>query len=63
MNNALTPMLASHNDRNGVWVIAAIWPAAATSRFIDVITMGWDTRASDGEFASYGRSSEGKSKN
>lgn len=61
MNNALTPILASHNDKNGVWVIAAIWPAAATSRLIDVITMGWDTRASDGDVGSYGRSSEGKS--
>lgn len=54
-------MAASQMDRNGVWTLIEICPAAATIRLMAERTVGWDVRASEGEVGSYGASSDGKS--
>lgn len=55
-------MDASQRVKNGVWTMAAIWPAAAIIRLMATTTVGWVVSCSEGSAGSYGVSKDGKSK-
>lgn len=58
----LTPIMASHKVRKGVWTVALIWPQAAMIRFTAARTSGWCVNISDRDVGLQGASRDGKSR-